>query len=50
MSATHLTCFTQFGLSDRQQVCDSFSEKTPYAKERYMYMVFGDGSTKFEVR
>ena len=49
MSATHLTCFTQFGLSDGHTVCDSFSEKTPYA-ERYMYMVFGDGSTKFEVR
>ena len=51
MSTTHLTCFTQFGLSDGQKVCDSFSEKiTPNAKERYMYMVFGDGSTKFEVR
>ena len=50
MSATHLTCFTQFGLSDRQKVCDSFSEKTPYAERYNMYMVFGDGSTKFEVR
>ena len=51
MSATHLTCFTQFGLSDGQNVCDSFnSEKTVPNAERYMYMVFGDGSTKFEVR
>ena len=47
MSATHLTCFTQYGISDKEKVCDSFSEKTPNAKR---YMVFGDGGTKFEVR
>jgi len=48
MSATHLTCFTQYGISNKEKVCDSFSEKTPNAKR---YMVFGDGtSTKFEVR
>ena len=49
MSATHLTCFTQYGISDKEKVCDSFSEKTMNAKR---YMVFGDDgtSTKFEVR
>ena len=47
MSATHLTCFTQYGVSNKEKVCDSFSEKTPNAKR---YMVFGDTSTKFEVR
>ena len=47
MSATHLTCFAQYGISNKEKVCDSFSEKTMNAKR---YMVFGDGSTKFEVR